>query len=1118
MVLVALLVAGVPTGLITWGQLGALRDVPWHNMLVAPDGGTMLLAGLTAVAWLAWLSIVLSLTEQVAVRLSRGRVELHVPGTGWFRPAAAMLAVAIVGVAVTAAATAHPAFAGPIVATPAMPGAAASTAPTPAAPYRAATEAVRRTGAGVRDDGARWAGQVVPSNSGDNVDYLVQPGDDLWSLAQRFLGTGTRWREIVAANPTFVLDPTGDLPAGAVLAMPVDADVAPSPPHVEPGVAYGSGAPASIEVADGDTLWSLADEYLGAGSDWPRLYDANLDVVANPDVIEPGWQLRVPRASVSSESGPATIMVADGDTLWSLADRYLGDGAAWPTLFDANRDVISDPGIIEPGWSLRLPGGSVGDAPNASVPSVASDPPSGTDPGLPDQAASPVSAPGASTVPVPSDPGLAQPASPGGGSDEPTASASESAASQGTFDEEDDPADALLERAMVRDVLGPIGVGLADLLLAAIVLRRQLALRRRPLGRRLPRVDVEASRFETALSKQAYFGTVDSDGLPRHGDEASVVGLSVATPASDALGAPARRCCDDVPPTSDGNIGAVTWLAPDACERADASGRHAECYTEASEFVVGEVAASVPATAVRLAIDEGTDGATCDLADVGVLSVVGPDSATRDVVAAVAGQLVAGDATTRPDIVLVGESLGSLGELSDGTVEVWPNLDEGMAALRHAVDERELLLGLDTRAHGDPDAPVDPPATRAATADPLPTTLFPHTVYCFDSPGVDVDAPALAAVGMTAIVPARRALAGSQALLVDETGVACWEGGDAFAVQALTEQARACLGELVDATSGRRTEPAPWWDSSAMDDAHASFAGRSDVSGDADGKVADASDDCDSIEIRHDMTTTTVHPDVTERIEDPRMNPPASATNPRLLVLGPVEIVNARGVEPARAAKSCAEYLGWLVMHSGRTSANMTRDLMVAEGTRRSNVSRLRNWLGEMADGSLYLPDAYSGRLEVDSTVRSDWDDLLDLLGAGVSSSPDEALESALLMMRGAPLADAAPNQWHWAEEWRVDMASAIRDVGVVLAQRALERRDIDEARWAASRALVAAPEDELLMMARIRTEYVAGNRAEMQRLIVHVTRQARELGVDLSDDMIALLREVADHPTRPGE
>lgn len=114
-------------------------------------------------------------------------------------------------------------------------------------------------------------------------------------------------------------------------------------------------------------------------------------------------------------------------------------------------------------------------------------------------------------------------------------------------------------------------------------------------------------------------------------------------------------------------------------------------------------------------------------------------------------------------------------------------------------------------------------------------------------------------------------------------------------------------------------------------------------------------------------------------------------------------------------------------------------------------------------------------------------------------------------MVRGAPLADAAPGQWHWAEEMRTDMASVARDIGLVLAERALAELDLDLARWAVNRALRAAPGDEPLMRARIRTEHLAGNRPEVERLVLQTTRQARSLGVDLDEETIGLVQEVME-------
>jgi len=90
-------------------------------------------------------------------------------------------------------------------------------------------------------------------------------------------------------------------------------------------------------------------------------------------------------------------------------------------------------------------------------------------------------------------------------------------------------------------------------------------------------------------------------------------------------------------------------------------------------------------------------------------------------------------------------------------------------------------------------------------------------------------------------------------------------------------------------------------------------------------------------------------------------------------------------------------------------------------------------------------------------------------------------------------------------------MVSTIRDVGVQLARTALVDGDVDLARWAASRALAAAPGDELLMCERIRTEHRAGNVAQVERLVLQVQGRARSLGVDLSDQTVDLMQRVVE-------
>ena len=57
----------------------------------------------------------------------------------------------------------------------------------------------------------------------------------------------------------------------------------------------------------------------------------------------------------SSAPKAETHTVQKGDTLWSLAKKYYGDGSKYNVLYEANKDVITDPNVPGVGQSLTIP-------------------------------------------------------------------------------------------------------------------------------------------------------------------------------------------------------------------------------------------------------------------------------------------------------------------------------------------------------------------------------------------------------------------------------------------------------------------------------------------------------------------------------------------------------------------------------------------------------------------------------------------------------------------------------------------------------------------------------------------------------------------------------------------
>jgi nucleoid-associated protein YgaU/DNA-binding SARP family transcriptional activator len=319
------LVVGVPLLLASWVGWPLPSRLPHLDTLEqAAQSGVrdeVLVNTLAVIAWLAWAQIVLALVVEV-IALLRGRQPVHLPVIPGLQVTAGRLVAGIV----MFASTVHPARA------------YAEPTPIPAVVVNATSP--------VAASGAPWTnGVVVDLNSADPVlvshtidltptapspgqaTVTVQRHDSYWAIAERTLGDGLRWREILDLNvgrtlPDGTTIRAGDqtLYAGWVLVLPSDAVVEPTTAPVvdaTPSAEVPAASETEVVVERGDNLWTISEDRIEselgreAGDPevapyWQTVVDANQDryvQAGNPNLIYPGQVLVLPSTGHAQPAG-----------------------------------------------------------------------------------------------------------------------------------------------------------------------------------------------------------------------------------------------------------------------------------------------------------------------------------------------------------------------------------------------------------------------------------------------------------------------------------------------------------------------------------------------------------------------------------------------------------------------------------------------------------------------------------------------------------------------------------------------------------------------------------------------------------------------------------------------
>jgi nucleoid-associated protein YgaU/DNA-binding SARP family transcriptional activator len=965
------IVVGLPLVLLAVGANPFADDVSWTD-LNRPDDGSLALAAVKVIAWIAWAVLTVALIVEIVAQL-RGIRAPRLPGLavpqGW--------AQGLVGAAVALFAAAGP------VAVGTSPATAVPIATVELAAVSADIDRSAATGS------ARSQSEAKERAATATVAYTVQPNDSLWAIAEKHLGDGRRYTELVDLN--------ADLLGGKA------------------------------------------------------------------DFLKPGWVLTLPAAPESPAAAPPrTVTVQPGDSLSSIAATELGDSARYREIFDASTGVVQpggarmkDPDLIRPGWTLVIPTAT-------------------GDHGEPDASRAP-------KKPQPEAPATAKP---NPESAPPVATRHTGEAQHAEAVEVAEPA----EEPAIADfgesdpddtwkVATGSGIGtiLAAAAIAVVARRRGAQQRRRKPGQSIPVPEGSAADLEQELRMAA--------------DE-----LAVQT-VDDALRGLARQCSKAGEPLPGVRAARLTIdrfeLYLEEPERLPAPwrdlGEGAIWALDAGTALTSDSASTsvVPApypALVTIGHDDDAGHIFLNLERIGSLGITGIEADARAIIAALTFELATSVWADDLQVTVVGWFSDVEGVLRSGRIRWVPTIDRLLDHLAQRADaDRQAIAEAGVRDLG---------AARAAGL--VPDAWTPEIVVVADFL-TETQKSTLAT--LTAQTP-RVAIAA----ITSGVSVGPWT------LRTSPGTIRATLDPIDMPLTPQRLALEQYDDLLGL----VALADPSDLHGDGDSEPSVA-------QIEALAPVPTPDPDGDDDdAPDRDGTAPATPSAPRIVVLGPVDLLGATGtVEDSRKAR-LLELAAYLALHPNATAPAIDDALWPDRrsednlNTRNTATSKLRRWFGQDESGRDYLPrhaagSGYGFAEDVTSDV-GDWDALI--AGDPLNAST-EHLEAALELVRGIPFEGTHRRRYAWSEPIRQRLVSEVVD-----ASYALTKRRLMEGHWRGAEAAVVVgllvdPAQEALWRLRILAAHESRNPAAEAEAIDRLLAITEALEADLEPETEQLLAEL---------
>lgn len=910
----------------------------------------------------------------------------------------------------------------------------------------------------------------------------------------------------------------------------------------------------TVEVAKGDTLWSIAERCLGSGELWRHVAVLNEGRLM-PDgerfvqaaSIQPGWRLLVPAPpGRSARVSPAEVTVVPGDTLWGLAKEAYGDGNDWPRLLDANRDKIADPDLIYPDQVLDVPHG---DVPTAGQP----DEPDERDESDESDAAAETDEQGSPGATAPDHPGATPPVSPEPAEAHDTASPGAETVPPGPGHTSDAPGVETSDRDgdghLTAALVGGGGL-LAGGALVMFLAQRRRRFRIRRSGRTIASTPPDLVPAEATLLSTGSAGGVSARFLDRALRDLS---SRVARSGADLPEVAAVRLGDDridlLLASPAPSRPPMPWVDEGQGER----------WTLARQAPIEDSDALAPYPGL-VAIGTADDGATwlLDLEAAGVVHLVGDSVACEDLARFIGAELALNVWSDDVDVTLAGFA-GELAGLNPGRLRCADQPDvDGLIKTARRVHEGAQAMGCDVLggrldgAGGDTWMPKILLVTAAGDPDRLRDDLGRLLDELAVRPGRD--AVAVVTIGDPAPV------AGGMSLTVDQDRkivLSPWKVR--LGANQLTAADAQTLARLLGAADDAEDEPMPPAAGARPFEEVSDAAGAFQVEltqlrdggGDQDSLLPLADEEYLAVAATTSVDLAALAPNVPRQTRARALALDASldedlaawsdpdTSRPRLRLLGPVE-VRAKGERTPDVDRRCAYYtelVAYLAARdNGATPQQVAEAFGVQTNTMHSRIGIVRKWLGaDPATGSWYLPESTlspSGKArgvpvyEV-AGLLCDADLFKRLRVRGQARGPDgiEDLVAALRFVEGIPFDQQRPGGYAWLAETPLDqyLTAGVVDVAHIVSTHALTEGEEELALWASERAIVAAPSEDKPRLDLVRALSAMGRTEEADEYVAAaIYNRSDDAGpppapaVRTTEVLEAhgQIRREADHPT----